>query len=170
MTKIHEDKRFLQSEDDIEDFVTDIARDYMECGQGFYTDEAEFTLKIGDKYYLAEVSADIASAKQEYGDRLYWIDSVELLNYDEIPMPVEKYREEEPKEDTVTIPRVNYEDLKNDSIHLSILEARGVDNWGGYVSMGILCNECYTDHSYHETECTNCGELLPDIDDIINEY
>lgn len=33
---------------------------------------------------------------------------------------------------TVTVPRLQYEDLLEDSLQLAHLEALGVDNWSGY--------------------------------------
>lgn len=85
-----EDKRYLKDVDDIEDYFKDIARDYMECGQGYYTDEAEFICKIGDKFYEVRVLAEIGSAKQNVGDRLYWIDGIESVTYREIDKPAPK--------------------------------------------------------------------------------
>jgi|SRR5690625_927836 len=89
-----EDKRWLKDVSDIEDYFEDIARDYMECGQGFYQDEAEFICKIGDKFYEVSVIAEIGSAKQDVGDRLYWIDSINNITYHEIekPKPKEKFK------------------------------------------------------------------------------
>lgn len=85
-----EDKRWLKDVSDIEDYFEDIARDYMECGQGYYQDEAEFICKIGDKFYEVSVFAEIGSAKQDVGDRLYWIESIEKITYREIDKPAPK--------------------------------------------------------------------------------
>src|SRR5690625_2208849 len=85
-----EDKKWLTSEESIEDYFEDIARDYMECGQGYYQDEAEFICKIGNKFYEVIVYAEIGSAKQDVGDRLYWIDSIEEITYREIEKPAPK--------------------------------------------------------------------------------
>lgn len=85
-----EDKRWLKDVDDIEDYFEDIARDYMECGQGYYTDEAEFICKIGDRFYDVHVIAEIGSAKQDVGDRLYWIDGIKSVEYYETEKPEPK--------------------------------------------------------------------------------
>src|SRR5690625_5469322 len=85
-----EDKRWLKDVSDIEDYFEDIARDYMECGQGYYQDEAEFICKIGNKFYEVIVYAEIGSAKQDVGDRLYWIDSIEEITYREFEKPARK--------------------------------------------------------------------------------
>lgn len=85
-----EDNRWLKDVSDIEDYFEDIARDYMECGQGYYQDYADFTCKIGDKFYDVNVFAEIGSAKQDVGDRLYWIDNIERITYHEIEKPIPK--------------------------------------------------------------------------------
>lgn len=88
--EVIEDKKYLTDVSDIEDYFEDIARDHMECGQGFYQDEAEFICKIGDKFYEVNVFAEIGSAKQDVGDRLYWIDGFEKITYREIDKPAPK--------------------------------------------------------------------------------
>lgn len=85
-----EDKKWLTSVDDIEDYFSDIARDYMECGQGYYQNFADFICKIGDKFYDVNVFAEIGSAKQDVGDRLYWIENIEKITYHEIEKPAPK--------------------------------------------------------------------------------
>src|SRR5690625_2481680 len=82
-----EDTKYLTDVSDIEDYFRDIARDYMECGQGYYQDEAEFICKIGDKFYEVAVLAEIGSAKQDVGDRLYWIEGFKKITYREIEKP-----------------------------------------------------------------------------------
>ncbi len=85
-----EDKKWLKDVSDIEDYFEDIARDYMDCGQGYYQDEVDFICKIGDKFYNVDVCAEIGSAKQDVGDRLYWIDSINRITYHEIKKPEPK--------------------------------------------------------------------------------
>src|SRR5690625_2729113 len=82
-----EDKNWLKDVSDIEDYFHDAAIDEMDCGQGYYQDEAEFICKIGDKFYAVDVFAEIGSAKQDVGDRLYWIESIEKVVYREIDKP-----------------------------------------------------------------------------------
>lgn len=88
--EVIEDKRWLKDVNDIDDYFGDIARDYMECGQGYYEDEAHFICKIGDKFYEVNIYAEIGSAKQDVGDRLYWIDGIEKITYREIDKPTPK--------------------------------------------------------------------------------
>lgn len=82
-----EDKNYLTSEDDIKDYFDDNGRDFLECGQGFYQDEAEAICKVGDKFYEVTIEAEIASAKQDVGDRLYWVDNISNVTYKEIDKP-----------------------------------------------------------------------------------
>lgn len=85
---VFEDEEWLTSEGDIEEYFDDYGRDLMECGQGFYEDEAEIICKIGDKFYNVTIYAEIASAKQDRGDRLYWVERISKVSYKEIPKPV----------------------------------------------------------------------------------
>lgn len=85
-----EDKKWLKDVSDIKDYFEDTARDHMECGQGYYQDEADFICKIGDKFYEVVVFAEIGSAKQDVGDRLYWIESIDRVTYREIAKPKPK--------------------------------------------------------------------------------
>ena len=94
---LKEDYGVLESEyvkdvGDLKDYFEDVAVDLMECGQGYYTDEAVFMFKIGDKFYEVFVGAAIMSAKQDRGDRLYWIDYVEEVTATEIEKPKPKGR------------------------------------------------------------------------------
>lgn len=86
---VQEDERWLKSTDDIVDFVRD-TEDLFECGQGFYQDEATMLLKIGDKFYRVTAYAEIGSAKQDFGDRLYWVERIRKVDYEEISKPMPK--------------------------------------------------------------------------------
>lgn len=90
---VFEDERYLTKEEDIEDYFKDCGQEWLECGQGYAQDEAEILCKIGDKFYKVEIKAELGSSKQEYGDRLYWIDEISSVEYKEIskPEPKEKY-------------------------------------------------------------------------------
>ncbi len=87
-----EDENYLKSESDIKDYFGDLALDYMDCGQGYYTDEYDWICKIGEKFYEVHVKAEIGSSKQDYGDRLYWVESIESTTYNEIEKPLPKER------------------------------------------------------------------------------
>lgn len=85
-----EEPRWLKREDDIESHFMDCGSDFFECGQGYAQHEAEVICKVGDKFYEVNMVADIGSAKQEYGDRLFWVEGMESVTYKEIPKPLPK--------------------------------------------------------------------------------
>lgn len=80
---LFESKEWLKHPEQIEEYFKDVGYEYFECGQGFYQDEAEVYVKIGDKFYNVYITAEIGSAKQDRGDRLYWVENIESVTYDE---------------------------------------------------------------------------------------
>lgn len=87
-----EDLKYLKSVDDIESYFSEDVDVDFDCGQGYYQDEGEFICKICDKFYKVKVKAEIGSSKQDRGDRLYWVESVESVEYEEIDKPKPKER------------------------------------------------------------------------------
>ncbi len=85
MNDIIEDPRWLSSEDTIESYFKDVGREHLDCGQGYYEDEATVMCKIGDDYYEVSITAEIGSAKQDWGDRLYWVEKIESVTYTRKP-------------------------------------------------------------------------------------
>jgi len=75
---------YVTSVEDIQDFFNDDAPDYFECGQGYYQDEANVVVKIDDKFYNVHMIAEIGSEKQDRGDRLYFVESVESVQITEM--------------------------------------------------------------------------------------
>ena len=88
-----EDKRYLTEESDIETYFRDDGYDLFDCGQGYYQDEATSICKIEDKFYKVKITAEILSSKQDRGDRLYWVESIESVTYEEIEKPKPKDRQ-----------------------------------------------------------------------------
>lgn len=88
-----EDKRGLTKESDIEDYFEDNGRDYFDCGQGYYMEETSVICKIGEKFYEVEIEAEIGSSKQDIGDRLYWVERISNVEYEEISKPTPKRKE-----------------------------------------------------------------------------
>ena len=74
---------YLKSHLQIEDYFKENGREYFDCGQGYYDDTVDLYVKIGNKYYDVTIEAEIGSAKQEYGDRLYWVDDIKSVTYGE---------------------------------------------------------------------------------------
>lgn len=90
---IFEDKYYLKNENDIIPVFSDIGPDYLDCGQGYYTDTADIIAYIDGKFYKVTIDAEITSAKQDCGDRLYWVDDINSVTYVEIPEPEPKSEE-----------------------------------------------------------------------------
>lgn len=88
--EVHEDKNYLQDVSEIEDYFKDSGGDYFECGQGYAQSEAQVMVHIANKFYIVYMEAEIGSAKQDYGDRLYWVEDVESVTYKEIDKPERK--------------------------------------------------------------------------------
>ena len=87
-----ENAKWLKCEEQIEDYFKEDSYDLFDCGQGYSQDEASVICKIGDKFYDVLIKAEIESSKQDRGDRLYWVESIEKVTWKEIdkPMPKEK--------------------------------------------------------------------------------
>lgn len=86
----YEDSEYLKHELQIEEHFKSGFSDEFDCGQGYYEDEIVKLVKIGNKFYNVTITAEIGSAKQDYGDRLYWIESIEKVTYVEVDKPQPK--------------------------------------------------------------------------------
>jgi hypothetical protein len=86
---VHVDNMFLKHESQIEKYFKEYT-DLFDCGQGFYEDKKVMIATIADKFYEVTMYAEIGSAKQDRGDRLYWVESIEKVEYKEIDKPAEK--------------------------------------------------------------------------------
>ena len=84
------DTDWLKHVSQIESYFAEDCSEYFDCGQGHYQDEAEEIVFIGHKFYCVKMKAEIFSSKQDRGDRMYWVESLESVTYSEIPMPEEK--------------------------------------------------------------------------------
>ena len=87
-----EDPKWLTSPDQIEDYFKDCGGDFLDCGQGFCQEEADILVKIDDQYFSVHILAEIYSAKQDIGDRLYWVESIRQVTWKEIEKPAPKRR------------------------------------------------------------------------------
>ncbi|MFS0855272.1 hypothetical protein [Paenibacillus taichungensis] len=85
-----EDTKRLKNESDIEGYFKDCGRDYLDCGQGYYQETAELICKVGDKFYDVVIDAEIESARQDIGDRMYWVDRIDNVEFYEIAKPIKK--------------------------------------------------------------------------------
>lgn len=92
--EVIEDLKLLTSEEDIVPYFEDNGRDFLDCGQGYYEDQTSIICKVGEKFYEVYITGEIGSSKQDVGDRLYWIEKIEDVEYKEIPKPVESPKDE----------------------------------------------------------------------------
>ncbi|MCP4365438.1 MAG: hypothetical protein GY800_09100 [Planctomycetes bacterium] len=84
------DPNWLKSTTQIEDYFKDEGSDHLDCGQGYFQDEAEVIAKIGPKFYRVNFTAEIDSQKQDRGDRLYWVERIKSVTWEEIEKPPKK--------------------------------------------------------------------------------
>jgi hypothetical protein len=89
---VFENEHYLTQESEIVEYFTDNGSDFLDCGQGYYQDEAEIICKVSDKFYKVNIKASVVGQKQDVGDRLYWVDEIRSVTYEEIekPKPKEK--------------------------------------------------------------------------------
>lgn len=116
---------YLETKEDIKPHFQDCGRDFLDCGQGYYEEEATIFCKIGTKYYNVIISAEIESSKQDRGDRLYWVEKIESVIFSETEKPA-------PKEKGVFIYSVQCTDSQSGVLFNYIK-----DNIDSNVSMGI---------------------------------
>lgn len=76
----------LNTETDIVTYFEDSHEDF-DCGQGYYQDKINQIVYLDNKFYKVEVTAEIDSAKQDRGDRLFWVSSIKDISYEEIEAP-----------------------------------------------------------------------------------
>ena len=90
---IVEDENYLTSKDDIEDYFKDNGRDYIECGQGFFQDEAYLLVRIGEEFFDVTIFAECIGEWQEYGDKVYHVDRITDVTWTQVPTPTLKKRD-----------------------------------------------------------------------------
>lgn len=84
------DDKYLSSVDDIKWYFEDNGYEWLDCGQGYATESASKIVHIDGKFYMVHFEAEIESSKQDRGDRLYFVERVKNVSYEEIEKPVEK--------------------------------------------------------------------------------
>lgn len=62
-------------------YFKDEGRELFECGQGIYQDYSEEYCYIEDVFFKAKIKAEIFSSKQDVGDRLYWVERIESVDF-----------------------------------------------------------------------------------------
>lgn len=86
---VHVDSKYLKHESQIVEYCKDYT-ELFDCGQGFYENEKVLIVAIADKFYEVKIHAEIGSAKQDRGDRLYWVEKIDKVEYKEIDKPIPK--------------------------------------------------------------------------------
>lgn len=79
-----EDEKYLKDESEIVEYFTDDGRKFFDCGQGYSQDHAEVVAKIKDRYFFVEIDAEVWGAKQDIGDKLYWVEEITNVSYKEV--------------------------------------------------------------------------------------
>ena len=87
---VYEDLKWLKDETQIVETFKDIGADYLDCGIGYSQEAAEVICHISGKFYKVLIEAEITSSKQDRGDRLYWVDYITNVTYEEIDKPKRK--------------------------------------------------------------------------------
>ena len=92
MDYLYKEHGFTQLEDpitkdEIVEYFMDMGGDFLECGEGFYTEEDTIKVFIEGTSYAVTIKGEIGSQKQDRGDRDYWIEDVTEVTYVEIPTP-----------------------------------------------------------------------------------
>lgn len=87
-----EDVNWLTNVNEIKEFILGDLRQFFQCGQGYYNDNVDLLMKIQDKFYKVNAKAEITSAKQDRGDRLYWAESIESVTWKEVDKPLPKLK------------------------------------------------------------------------------
>lgn len=87
---VFEDKKYLLNESEIKEYFKDNGRDFLDCGQGYYEDNAEVLCKVGDKFYAVSIKALVLGEKRDIGDKFYFVDEITEVTYKEIEKPKPK--------------------------------------------------------------------------------
>jgi hypothetical protein len=81
--------------DIVHEIISDNEIDIFPCGQGYFTQDAHVYILVGNTLYDVKATAEIESAKQDKGDRLYWVEKCDEFdcteaNLDAILADIEK--------------------------------------------------------------------------------
>lgn len=118
---VYENKNYLKSPLQIVEYFKDRGADHFDCGQGYSQEEADILVKIGDKFYEVHMEAEIEGAKQDRGDRLYWVEKISSVTYKEVPKPLPKAREDK----VYNLKQLSAEDIKAID---ELLSQRGIES------------------------------------------
>jgi len=84
------ENKYLTKEEEIQEYFERNGSEFIECGQGEYEDEAEVLCKVGEKYYKVNIYAEVLGHSMDIGEKLYQVESIKSVIYEEIPKPLPK--------------------------------------------------------------------------------
>lgn len=73
---------YLSSEEDIVSHFEDAGKSFFKCGEGEYEEEVSLVCKVGEDFFTVYLSAEIASSKQDIGDRVYFVDYISDISFE----------------------------------------------------------------------------------------
>ena len=76
-----EDFQSFQNMKNAQEYYEDNGYDFFECGQGEYQNEAVEFCFVQDAFFKVDIVAEVLSSKQDVGDRLYWVESIESVSF-----------------------------------------------------------------------------------------
>jgi len=82
--KFKEDKKYLKSVEDIDQYYRDGGAEYFDIGEDYYQDTHEETIKIDNKLYKVKVTAEINKFHDHNDNDHYCFDGIRSVEYQEI--------------------------------------------------------------------------------------
>lgn len=84
------ESEYIEKEEDIIPYFEDDGHLFFDCGEGYYEDEVDLICKVGNKFYLVEIEAEVYGHWQDRGDKVYKVENITSVKYKEIEKPKEK--------------------------------------------------------------------------------
>lgn len=85
---VKQDSKRLASEQQIEEYFKKNYSGLFDCGLGYCQEVATVIVKIGERLFETVLYPKIGSSKQDGEDRLYWVESIENVEFEEIEVDI----------------------------------------------------------------------------------
>lgn len=73
------------TEDDIIEYFKDTGREWFDCGEGYYQEEATLYAQLDSgNIYEINMEAICEGNKTDYGDRIYFVDEITKVTFKEV--------------------------------------------------------------------------------------
>ena len=73
------------TEDEIVDYCKDCGKEYFDCGEGYYQDDATIYIELDSgKIYEVNMEAECEGNKTNYGERIYFVDKITSVTFKEV--------------------------------------------------------------------------------------